>query len=79
VHCVVVDALPALFLMDVQSMSQYPYKGMFTWSALSEFTSKVLNGELGEMLTHMYVTSCCFYDSHYKFALLSYNFFDLFL
>lgn len=40
----VVGALPALFLMDVQTMTQYAYKGVFEWGALSEYTSNMLNG-----------------------------------
>lgn len=39
-----IDALPALFLMDVQTMTQYAYKGIFEWGPLSEYTSKMLNG-----------------------------------
>lgn len=38
------NALPALFLMDVQTMTQYAYKGIFEWGPLSEYTSKMLNG-----------------------------------
>jgi hypothetical protein len=30
--------------MDVQSMTQYAYKGVFQWAPLSAYTLQMLNG-----------------------------------